>query len=162
MSALDILQHLRGRGVTLTARDDGNLSAKPAGVLTDDERQQIKAHKPELIAILRQQRPPISLPPPVLALCGLDDAEIDRMVRYMGMAQRQGFNPDEAEEIADRLTLRDRQLDDRRMCIECRHLESTGRCAYARAGRLAGADRGFEPFKTDLIRCHGFRSSMKA
>jgi len=161
MGAPDLIQHLRSRGVTLTPRSDGNLSVRPAGVLTDDEREQIKAHKQELIAYLRQQHQPapiewtararahfgtaaeptspraLKLPESVRALLGLDDGEITRMVGYATQARRHGLNVDDTEEIADRLTLRDRQYDDRHMCIECRALELSGRCAAARAGRLS-------------------------
>jgi hypothetical protein len=192
MGAPDLIQHLRSRGVTLTPRDDGNLSVRPKGVLTDDEREQIKAHKPELIAYLRQQHQPtlidwtararahfgtapihpapatepapphvFNLPDSVRALLGLDDGEITRMVGYATQARRHGLNVDDAEEIADRLTLRDRQHDDRRMCIECRSLELSGRCATARVGQLAGADRRFEPVKTVLIRCAGFTPNTR-
>lgn len=63
----------------------------------------------------------------------------------------------DAEHLAEVLTLRDRQGDDRRMCLECRELEQSGRCAAARRGALVGADRHLEPIPAVLTRCEGFR-----
>ena len=63
----------------------------------------------------------------------------------------------DAEHLAEVLTLRDRQGDDRRMCLECRELEESGRCAAARRGALVGADRNLEPMPAILTRCEGFR-----
>jgi hypothetical protein len=83
------------------------------------------------------------------------------MVGYATQARRHGLNVDDTEEIADRLTLRDRQYDDRHMCIECRALELSGRCAAARAGQLASADRRHEPVKSALIRCPVFTPNTK-
>jgi len=64
-----------------------------------------------------------------------------------------GLTNDEAEP----LTLRDRQGEDRRMCLECRELEQSGRCTAARRGALVGADRHLEPIPAVLTRCEGFR-----
>jgi hypothetical protein len=87
--------------------------------------------------------------------CGWTDDEIAtfsmREVRF-----RQLHRTD-AEHLAERLTLRDRQADDRRMCVECRELEISGRCAAARRGEIPGADRRLEPVPNLLIRCEAFR-----
>jgi hypothetical protein len=69
---------------------------------------------------------------------------------------RFGLAVDAAEATADRLVIRDRQQDDRRMCLECDSLEGTGRCRRARMGRLAGADRRLEPVPDILQRCPSF------
>lgn len=60
-------------------------------------------------------------------------------------------------DLADLLLVRDRQQDDRRLCIECTHLGERGRCLAAAAGRLAGTDRHHEPVQTILQRCPAFR-----
>jgi len=65
----------------------------------------------------------------------------------------------DAEHLAERLTLRDRQADDRRLCVECRELEASGRCAAARRGDLAGAERRLEPSQNILMRCPAFSGS---
>lgn len=90
------------------------------------------------------------------AAMGWDDADIAQAGRYMRQAGRHGFDLDLAERITDDLMLRDRQQDDRRMCIECLHLDHAGRCGAARAGRLVSAGRDLQPVKGVLMRCPGF------
>ena len=91
---------------------------------------------------------------------GWDDNEIDlftaRAERFAAAGRK------DAEHLAERLTLRDRQGDDRRMCLECQHLERTGRCAAARRGAIAGADRRMEPVQNILTRCEAFRIPVSA
>lgn len=62
----------------------------------------------------------------------------------------------DADDLAERLTLRDRDGDDRRLCLECTWLGNTGRCLAAAAGRIPGADRRLEPVRTILQRCDAF------
>jgi hypothetical protein len=83
------------------------------------------------------------------------DAEIAAFLSRATRFTRLG-RPD-AEHLAERLTLRDRQADDRRMCVECRELEPSRRCGAARRGAIVGADRHMEPVPDILMRCEGFR-----
>ena len=62
----------------------------------------------------------------------------------------------DADDLAERLTLRDRDGDDRRLCLECTWLGDTGRCLAAATGRIPGADRRLEPVQTILQRCDAF------
>lgn len=62
----------------------------------------------------------------------------------------------DADDLAERLTLRDRDGDDRRLCLECTWLGDTGRCLAAATGRVPGADRRLEPVQTVLQRCGAF------
>ncbi len=62
----------------------------------------------------------------------------------------------DADDLAERLTLRDRDRDDRRLCLECTWLGDTGRCLAAATGRIPGADRRLEPVQTVLQRCCAF------
>jgi len=62
----------------------------------------------------------------------------------------------DADDLAERLTLRDRGGDDRRICLECTWLGETGRCLAAATGRIPGADRRLEPVQTVLQRCSAF------
>ena len=62
----------------------------------------------------------------------------------------------DADDLAERLTLRDRDGDDRRLCLECTWLGDTGRCLAAATGRIPGADRRLEPVQTILQRCGAF------
>lgn len=73
----------------------------------------------------------------------------DRLLRW-GYAER------EADALADRLTLRDRDGDDRRLCSECSWLGDAGRCLAAAGGRILGVDRRLEPVQTILQRCVAF------
>ena len=85
-----------------------------------------------------------------------DDAEISTFTTRVLKFVARGIDPTDADDLAERLTLRDRDQDDRRMCVECVHLKANGRCAAAHAGRLLGVDRRFEPVPTQLWRCEGF------
>lgn len=90
-------------------------------------------------------------------VCGWDDAEIGM---FLARTRRFGLiGRSDAEHLAERLTLRDRQVDDRRMCLECRELELSGRCAAARRGAIAGADRRLEPVANLLMRCNAFMAN---
>jgi hypothetical protein len=87
--------------------------------------------------------------------CGWSDDEI---ATFLARAARfRQLRRVDAEHLAERLTLRDRQADDRRMCLECRELEISGRCGAARRGEIPGADRRLEPVPHLLMRCEAFR-----
>ncbi len=85
-----------------------------------------------------------------------DDAEIAaftaRKARFVLLGRA------DADDMAERLTLRDRDGDDRRLCLECTWLGDTGRCLAAANGRIPGADRRLEPVLTVLQRCGAFGS----
>jgi hypothetical protein len=74
----------------------------------------------------------------------------------LNIGRRQPGRAADADHLAERLTLRDRQHDDRRLCLECAALADNRRCLVAARGRLAGADRRFEPVPTIPQRCPGF------
>ena len=67
---------------------------------------------------------------------------------------RWGWTQQQAEAVAERLTLRDLDADDRRLCVECRHCRPGLTCAAYRAagvGRELGRD-----LATLLQRCPAF------
>lgn len=71
-------------------------------------------------------------------------AEIDRMVSRVERFVARGLDLIDATVLADSLVLRDRDGDDRRLCLECDHLRAGGRCgvrtvADVPAGRLIDA-----------------------
>ena len=66
MGAPYLLRHLHNAGFTLALADGGGIRITPAGALTDDLRQEIRTHKPELIALLTEPAPAIATP--VIAL----------------------------------------------------------------------------------------------
>lgn len=49
------------------------------------------------------------------------DAEIATFSARVMLFIRRGVNPTDADDLAERLTLRDRDGDDMVMCVECRH-----------------------------------------
>lgn len=88
------------------------------------------------------------------------DRELSRFQFRAGLFARRGFAADRAEHLADRLALRDMQDDDRRMCVECEHLQSDhprhGRgCFAARQGWL-GIPKSLNPLLDTLQRCERF------
>jgi hypothetical protein len=87
---------------------------------------------------------------------GWDDAEISAFVQRHARLLALGFGDGDANDVAERLTLRDRDGDDRRMCVECTWLGDTGRCLAAATGRIPGMDRRLEPVQSILQRCGAF------
>lgn len=60
------------------------------------------------------------------------------MMARQALFMQRGATHQEAERLADKLVLRDREDDDRRLCLECRHLRGMGpfRCGNARAAGI--------------------------
>jgi hypothetical protein len=85
---------------------------------------------------------------------GWDDAEIAAFTARRDRCVVRGRA--DADALAERLTLRDRDGDDRRLCLECTWLGDTGRCVAAATGRIPGAERRLEPVQTILQRCVAF------
>lgn len=85
-----------------------------------------------------------------------DDAEIAAFTARTERFALLGRADAGADDLAERLTLRDRDGDDRRLCLECTWLGDTGRCLAAATGRIPGADRRLEPVQTILQRCGAF------
>ncbi|MBI3157768.1 MAG: hypothetical protein HYZ20_20520 [Burkholderiales bacterium] len=169
MGAPELLHHLRGAGLVLTLTPAGALHVAPRSALTDDHRAAIRAERDALMLALQAEAdPPPPAPPgrsgnPLMTpeqgdechAGGWDDAEIDAYLAREARFTRLGRVAD-AEHLAERLTLRDRQHDDRRLCLECVALADNGRCLVAARGRLPGASRRLEPVSTILQRCEGF------
>lgn len=90
------------------------------------------------------------------------DREIARFLFRVALFTRRGLSEPEAETLADRLSERDYERDDRRMCIECKHLQRGGTCFAAKQGWLLqpkGNTRDadfFTPLQQTLQRCEGF------
>jgi hypothetical protein len=82
--------------------------------------------------------------------------ELERMVARAERGERLGLSAREADAAADVLHLRDRDRDDRRLCLECGWLRAD------RAGWRCGALGQQIPrawVTTQLQRCHMFRES---
>ncbi len=85
---------------------------------------------------------------------GWDDAEIATFTARHARLLRRGYGNDDAEDLAERLTLRDRDADNRVICTECQHYRS-GRCGNHRAAGLQAPEMGPD-LAAMLQRCAGF------
>lgn len=84
------------------------------------------------------------------------DREIGRFSFRAGLFQRRGLPEAAAEFLADRLALRDQERDDRRICMECQHLQKTGGCFAAQQGWLLHTSTRHAPVRDILQRCEAF------
>jgi hypothetical protein len=90
-------------------------------------------------------------------------AEIDTFTARLHLFTRHGLDCAQAEGLADGLVVRDRQTDDRRLCLECSHMRRTGglwRCGQWQPAGLAAAEVPGEVVKL-LQRCEGFKEGMR-
>lgn len=87
--------------------------------------------------------------------------EIDTFTARLARFTDKGMGLHAAERLADMLVIRDRESDDRRVCLECGHLQGVGRW---RCGNWVAADvarDGLAPEWVPMLqRCWGFRSAM--
>jgi hypothetical protein len=108
---------------------------------------------------------------------GIEKSEAERMAALQTWPNTQAMNPgevatftarlsrftnkgasyDDAERLADKLVLRDREGDDRRLCLECNHLQGYGRwkCSNWQAADVARQGLARE-LVLQLTRCCGF------
>jgi hypothetical protein len=96
----------------------------------------------------------------------MNTVEIDIfMVRLRNFTDK-GLPTNDAETLADKLVLRDRDQDGRRVCLECRHLggrvAGSWRCGNWQAAGIAILPRDTQ-LPADLVlqfqRCDGFRTA---
>jgi virulence-associated protein VagC len=167
MRARELLERAGAAGFTVVADGDA-LVIRPASRLTDELRAELRAAKPELLAILTRMpvndRPPAPSRPYRLSKAEADaahvkpwdDASIGQFVARVSLFLRRGISATDADDLAQRLHLRDLQADDRRLCLECRHLVGR-RCASHLA---AGVGRDLpEALVMQLQRCPEFKDS---
>ena len=84
------------------------------------------------------------------------DAEITRFTKRVALFKRRHQSEDQAERIAERLVLRDRELDRRRLCIECANLTQGKACFVADKAPAHALSPIKLPLTTILQRCTGF------
>ena len=93
----------------------------------------------------------------------MNGAEIDLLTARLHRFTDKGLTIADGESLADKLVVRDREADDRRFCMECRHLSGVGqtswRCGNWQAAGVAIRSRD-SLLPADLVlqlqRCHGF------
>ena len=78
-------------------------------------------------------------------------AEIDTFTARRHYFTRRGLVAHDAERLADKLVTRDRESDDRRLCLECVHLARNRLCKTVTTG-----GKPIEPVPTILQRCNSF------
>ena len=98
----------------------------------------------------------------------MNTQEIATFIVRLEQFTRKGVSLPEAELLAERLVLRDRDEDERQLCLECQHLQGDvgrWRCANAqRAGMAVGTANAPLPagLTQQLQRCPGLKSSPAA
>lgn len=143
MGARDLLAELTGAGFSVAA-DGDRLVIRPASLLTDDMRAALRASKPDLLALLADNR------------AEADAARYqDRRARLL----RWGWAAGDAEKLAARLTRRDREADPRVSCADCGHFRPW-RCANHERAGLKSADCG-RAWAELLQRCPGFSEACR-
>ncbi len=95
-----------------------------------------------------------------------NSSEIDTFMARVAMFTNKGMSVDDADTLADRLVQRDRDLDDRRVCMECVHLSGGSDKAlscknWKRAGMVLGARAAQLSIALvhQLQRCNGFNGA---
>lgn len=84
-----------------------------------------------------------------------DDAKIQAFTDRRDRLLRWGYSEQDADDLAERLTLRDREQDDRVSCTDCRHYRP-GRCGNQARAELHGPEVGRD-LAAMLQRCPGFQ-----
>lgn len=86
----------------------------------------------------------------------MNPGEVDTFTARLALFTDKGVGYDDAERLADRLVIRDREGDERRLCLECAHLQGFGRW---RCGNWKAADVARDGLARDLVqmlqRCAG-------
>jgi len=95
----------------------------------------------------------------------MNEGEIATFTARLSRFTDHGLRLGDAERHADALVNRDREGDDRRLCMECAHLQgaSTWRCGnWRRAGTAVRSTDNQLPRDLVLLlqRCEGFKHSL--
>ena len=93
----------------------------------------------------------------------MNGAEIDTFAARLHKFADKGLARNDGETLADKLVLRDRDQDDRRVCLECKHFAGHGagswRCGNVQSAGVAIRSRDAQ-LPADLVmqlqRCDGF------
>ena len=90
----------------------------------------------------------------------MNSGEIDTFTARLQRFTDKGVSYDDAERLADKLVIRDRESDDRRLCLECAHLQGAvrWRCGYWQTADVA-RDGLARELVLMLQRCGGFRTT---
>lgn len=161
MGAAQLLSHLQAAGLRLHA-DGEKLTVAPSSRLGDADRASIKAHKAGLMVLLLPPERPYKLAMAegdAAHADPWDDAAIARFQARAGLIRRDGFDEQDADDLAERLHLRDVHADYRHLCLECRHYRR-GRCGNHRAAGLMTVEVARD-MATTFQHCPGFEGQQR-
>ena len=157
MSAHAVISELVACGAAPRLTQDGH-GIVVRGTLPQALRERVKANKPELLRLLAKAANDPAHHPPELAQgnaptpdparwcwphsTAMNPAEISTFMARQRLFLSRGASADMAEALADRMVQRDREGDDRGLCLECQHLRGSGpyRCAVPRRADLRQPD----------------------
>ena len=88
-----------------------------------------------------------------------DDGAIARFEARVQRLARLGFAADDADDLAERLHLRDVEGDHRALCVECQHYRP-GRCGNYSAAMLCVPELARD-LATTMQHCAGFKENIK-
>ena len=132
MDAHQVVDFLHDAGLCIALTPERGLKVTPASSLTPELRALIRSSKDVLIDWLRcdAANDPASDPdrwawPHSSAMNG---TEIDTFTARLARFTEQGLILADAEWLAGKLVTRDRDVDDRRLCLECCHARPGRRC----------------------------------
>lgn len=93
----------------------------------------------------------------------MNGREIDTMIERTSLFNRRGLAALEAELLSDKLVTRDRDGDDRRLCLEC--VQLSGRVGAVRCAQWQRAGLGAPGVPAGLVmvlqRCDGFKEQVQ-
>lgn len=92
----------------------------------------------------------------------MNSGEVTKFISREERFKVKGVIPEVAEITADKLVIRDREKDDRRICLECKHLNgfTTLRCGNWKCAGICHSNEGAyisHDFAVILQRCFGFQ-----
>ena len=92
----------------------------------------------------------------------MNGREIDIFLIRLEHFRSLGFGLNSAENLADRLVIRDRDLEDRVMCVECKYLHGLICRNWNKAGFAINAEGANLPSSFTLLpqRCDGFKPAI--
>ncbi len=161
----ELLDTLAAAGLSVTLTPEKALKVTPAHALTDELRSTIRANKAQLVNYLDRPAandaalsdaadPDQSCWPRSVAMSA---GEIETFLARQARFTDKGVSMDEAAVLADKLVNRDRDLDDRRLCLECVHFQGAGRWRCGNWKRAYVAPDGLaRELAVMLQRCSGF------
>jgi hypothetical protein len=143
MNPSSFLSTLKDAGVTLSLAPPNGVNLKPTALVTQRMIDLVKVYKSELLVALESS--------PTGFITGHHSQQAESSFnRRMALF----FGRKDAKELAQRLQRRDRDKDDRRMCVECANFTANTSCRnhkVADVPSMVGSD-----FSVMLQRCRGF------